>query len=365
MTTLRRPDSTLLSIVLVLCVFGIIILSSASSVASFQALGDPNGYLKKQIISMIIGLLLMVLIMQFSISWLRKLALPFLIISCILLFLPFIPGLGPELLGARRWITFGGVFFQPSELVKLGLIIFLAAWFSKQSMHDAEPKKVLFPLLGLLGGITLVLIKQPDLGTAIVILAIAVVMYFAAGAPVKHFVWIAGLFVAGLLLIIQLSPYRAARLTVFLNPDRDAQGAAYHINQSLLAIGSGGIFGRGLGHSMQKFNFLPEAEGDSIFAIAAEELGFLFSIGLIALYVGLLWRGMQLARRASDVYVKLVIAGIVSWFTIQAFINIGALTSLLPLTGEPLPFISNGGSSLIISLIAVGILLNYSRTLRQ
>jgi len=365
MTTLRRPDSTLLSIVLVLCVFGIIILSSASSVASFQALGDPNGYLKKQIISMIIGLLLMVLIMQFSISWLRKLALPLLIISCILLFLPFIPGLGPELLGARRWITFGGVFFQPSELVKLGLIIFLAAWFSKQPMHDAEPKKVLFPLLGLLGGITLVLIKQPDLGTAIVILAIAVVMYFAAGAPVKHFVWIAGLFVAGLLLIIQLSPYRAARLTVFLNPDRDAQGAAYHINQSLLAIGSGGIFGRGLGHSMQKFNFLPEAEGDSIFAIAAEELGFLFSIGLIALYVGLLWRGMQLARRASDVYVKLVIAGIVSWFTIQAFINIGALTSLLPLTGEPLPFISNGGSSLIISLIAVGILLNYSRTLRQ
>jgi cell division protein FtsW len=365
MTTLRRPDSTLLSIVLVLCVFGIIILSSASSVASFQALGDPNGYLKKQIISMLIGLLLMVLIMQFSISWLRKLALPFLIISCILLFLPFIPGLGPELLGARRWITFGGVFFQPSELVKLGLIIFLAAWFSKQPMHDAEPKKVLFPLLGLLGGITLVLIKQPDLGTAIVILAIAVVMYFAAGAPAKHFVWIAGLFVAGLLLIIQLSPYRAARLTVFLNPDRDAQGAAYHINQSLLAIGSGGIFGRGLGHSMQKFNYLPEAEGDSIFAIAAEELGFLFSVGLIALYVGLLWRGMQLARRASDVYVKLVIAGIVSWFTIQAFINIGALTSLLPLTGEPLPFISNGGSSLIISLIAVGILLNYSRTLRQ
>lgn len=365
MTTLRRPDSTLLSIVLVLCVFGIIILSSASSVASFQALGDPNGYLKKQIISLIIGLLLMVLIMQFNMAWLRKLALPFLVISCILLFLPFIPGLGPELLGARRWIAFGGFFFQPSELVKLGLIIFLGAWFSKESMHDAEPKKVLFPLLGLLGGITLVLINQPDLGTAIVILAVAVAMYFAAGAPVKHFAWIAALFVAGLFLIIQMSPYRAARLTVFLNPDRDAQGAAYHINQSLLAIGSGGIFGRGLGHSMQKFNYLPEAEGDSIFAIAAEELGFLFSVGLIALYVGLLWRGVQLARRASDVYVRLVITGVVSWFTIQAFINIGALTSLLPLTGEPLPFISNGGSSLIISLVAVGILLNYSRTLRQ
>jgi cell division protein FtsW len=365
MTTLRRPDSTLLSIVLVLCVFGIIILSSASSVASFQALGDPNGYLKKQIISLIIGLLLMVLIMQFNISWLRKLALPFLVISCVLLFLPFIPGLGPELLGARRWIAYGGIFFQPSELLKLGLIIFLAAWFSKQAVHDTEPKRILFPLLGLLGGVTLVLLKQPDLGTAIVILAISVAMYFAAGAPLKHFMWIAALFIGSLFLIIQTSPYRAARLTVFLNPDKDAQGAAYHINQSLLAIGSGGIFGRGLGHSIQKFNYLPEAAGDSIFAIAAEELGFIFSLGLITLYVGLLWRGMQLARRASDMYVRLVITGVVSWFTIQAFINIGALTSILPLTGEPLPFISNGGSSLIISLVAVGILLNYSRSLRQ
>lgn len=365
MTTLRRPDSTFLSIILVLCVLGIIILSSASSVASFQALGDPNGYLKKQIISLIIGLLLMVLIMQFNIAWLRKLAFPLLVFSCILLFLPFIPGLGTELLGARRWITFGGFFFQPSELLKLSMVIYLSAWFSKQSVHDAEPKQVLYPLLGLLAGITLVLTRQPDLGTAIVILALAVTLYFAAGAPVKHFVWIATLFLAGLFLIIQVAPYRAARLTVFLNPDEDAQGAAYHINQSLLAIGSGGLFGRGLGHSMQKFNYLPEAEGDSIFAIAAEELGFILSVGLIALYVGLLWRGIQLARRAGDAYVRLVITGIVCWFTIQAFINIGALTSLLPLTGEPLPFISNGGSSLIISLIAVGILLNYSRTLRQ
>ncbi|MDP2789920.1 MAG: putative lipid II flippase FtsW [bacterium] len=365
MISQRRPDSVFLGLVLVLCVFGIIILSSASSVASFQSLGDPNGFLKKQIISLVIGLLFMVLIMHFNISWLRKLALPLLIGSCVLMLAPFIPGLGSELLGARRWIAFSGFFFQPSELVKLTLVIFLAAWFSKQPVHAAEPKRILYPLLGLLGVITLVLIRQPDLGTAIVILALAVVMYFAAGAPAKHFVWIATLFLAGLFLLIQVAPYRAVRLTVFLNPDKDAQGAAYHINQSLLAIGSGGLFGRGLGHSMQKFNYLPEAEGDSIFAIAAEELGFFLSVGLIALYVGLWWRGIQLARRAGDAYVRLVIIGVVSWLTIQAFINIGALTSLLPLTGEPLPFISNGGSSLIISLVAVGILLNYSRTLRQ
>ncbi|MEK7518434.1 MAG: putative lipid II flippase FtsW [Patescibacteria group bacterium] len=365
MTTLRRPDSIFLSIILVLCVFGIIILSSASSVSAFNSLGDPNGYLKKQIFALLIGLLFMVLIMQFNISWLKKVALPIFVITCLLLFLPFIPGLGQELLGARRWVSFGGFFLQPSELVKLSVIIFLSVWFSKRSLHDAEPSRVLFPLLGLLGVITAILTFQKDLGTAIVILAISVVMYFVAGAPVKHFVWIAGLLVVGLFLLIQSSSYRAARLNVFLNPEEDAQGNAYQINQSLLAIGSGGIFGRGLGHSMQKFNYLPEAEGDSIFAIAAEELGFILSVGILALYVGVLWRGIQLARRAGDAYVRLVITGVVSWFTIQAFINIGALTSLLPLTGEPLPFISNGGTSLVVSLVGVGILLNYSRSLRQ
>ena len=164
MTTLRRPDSIFLSIILVLCVFGIIILSSASSVSAFNSLGDPNGYLKKQIFALLIGLLFMVLIMQFNISWLKKVALPIFVITCLLLFLPFIPGLGQELLGARRWVSFGGFFLQPSELVKLSVIIFLSVWFSKRSLHDAEPSRVLFPLLGLLGVITAILTFQKTSG---------------------------------------------------------------------------------------------------------------------------------------------------------------------------------------------------------
>ncbi len=364
MTALRRPDSVLLALFLTICTFGIIVLSSASSVESFQSLGDPNAMLKKQIIALLIGLLLMVLVMRLNLDKLRKWYLPLLVGSIFLSILPFIPHIGTQLLGAKRWILIGGFFFQPSELVKLALVLFLSTWLIQKQQQFEEPKKALIPLLALLGTICVILIMQPDLGTAIVILGIGMVLYFAAGAPFKHFLWIAMLFVAGLVLIIQIAPYRAARLTVFLNPGKDTQGTAYHINQSLLAIGSGGIFGRGLGHSIQKFNYLPESAGDSIFAIAAEELGFILSLCIIALYVGILWRGVTLARRASDPSTRLLMIGIVSWFTIQAFVNIGALTSLLPLTGEPLPFISNGGSSLVISLVGVGILLNASKTVR-
>ncbi len=364
MTTLRQPDSLFLALIVLLCVFGIIIFSSASSVVSFQSLGDPNALLKKQAIALVLGLLLMVVTMRLDLRLLEKFATPLFVFSVALMLLPFVPGLGPELLGAKRWVVLGGFFFQPSELVKLTIVVFLGRWLTGLRIDRAEPRETLFPLLGILGTVVLILVLQPDLGTAIVIMAVSIILYFVVGAPVKHFAWIAAITAIGLALLIQVAPYRAARLTVFLNPSDDTQGSAYHINQSLLAIGSGGLFGRGLGHSIQKFNYLPEAEGDSIFAIAAEELGFFLSAGLIALYVAVVWRGVHLARRASDSYVKLVITGIVCWFGMQAFINIGALTSVLPLTGEPLPFISNGGSSLVISLVAAGILLNYSRTIR-
>ncbi len=364
MTEYRRPDSLMFALVVLLCVFGIIIFSSASSVVSFQSLGDPNALLKKQAIALVLGLLLMVVTMRLDLRILERYATPIFVLSIGLMLLPFVPGLGPEYLGANRWVSFGGFFFQPSELVKLTTVVFFARWLPTLRFDRTLPKETFLPFLGILSVIVLILVLQPDLGTAIVILAVSITLYFAVGAPAKHFGWIAGVVAIGLILLIQVAPYRAARLTVFLNPADDTQGSAYHINQSLLAIGSGGLFGRGLGHSIQKFNYLPEAEGDSIFAIAAEELGFFFSVGLVALYVAILWRGVQLARLSTDMPVKLTIAGIVTWFGVQAFINIGALTSVLPLTGEPLPFVSNGGSSLVISLIAVGVLLNYSRTIR-
>jgi len=363
-TAFRRVDSVFLSLILALCVAGIIILSSASSVESFQALGDPNAYLLKQAIALLIGLGAMFILMGLDYRrWLRSSKL-LLVASLVLLFTPFIPGVGSELLGAKRWIAVGGFFFQPAEVVKLTFILYLAAWLPKIRLDRESGKQSLLPFAGVLGFIVIALLLQPDLGTAIVIVGTSVVMYFVAGAPAKVFAWIGIALVAGVLLLIQIAPYRAARLTVFLNPEGDTQGSGYHINQSLLAIGTGGLFGRGYGHSLQKFNFLPEAAGDSIFAIAAEELGFILTVGLIGLYVAVFWRGVQLSRRAAEPAGKLLILGITVWFTLQAFVNMGALTSLLPLTGEPLPFISNGGTSLVFSLAAVGILLNVSKSLR-
>ena len=364
-TAFRRADSVYLSLTFALCIVGITLLASASSVESYETLGDPNRMLVKQTLALLMGLGAMFVLMGLDYHRLQKWSKILLIISLGLLLLPLVPGIGTELLGAKRWISIGGFFFQPSEVVKLALIIYLATWLPKIRLDREEAKKSFFPFIALLGFITLALIVQPDLGTAIVIVGTAIVQYFAAGAPSKLFAWIGIGVVLGVFLLIQISPYRAARLTVFLNPEADTQGSGYHINQSLLAIGTGGLFGRGYGQSLQKFNYLPEAAGDSIFAVIAEELGFFLTVGLIGLYVALFWRGVQLARRASDPTGRLITVGITIWFTIQAFVNIGALTSLLPLTGEPLPFVSNGGTSLIFSLAAVGVLLNISKSARQ
>ena len=202
---------------------------------------------------------------------------------------------------------------------------------------------------------------QPDMGTMIIISVTALAVYFVAGAPFKHLLWLilgaSGLF----LILIKIAPYRAARLTVFLNPAIDPQGIGYHINQALLAIGSGGIFGLGLGHSRQKYLYLPEVTGDSIFAVIAEELGLVFALVLIALFLVLMYRGLKIAKAAPDMLGKLVASGIIAWISLQAFINIAAMVTLIPLTGIPLPFISYGSSALASSIIAIGVLTNISK----
>ena len=219
----------------------------------------------------------------------------------------------------------------------------------------------LLPFLFLLGVISALILLQPDMGTLTVIAVIAIVVYFIAGAPWKHlaFIGIGGLGVFALL--IKLAPYRAARLTTFLNPELDPQGIGYHINQALLALGTGGIFGLGLGHSRQKFNFLPEPYGDSIFAVIGEELGFLLSVGLIVLFVLIMWRGYNIAKRAPDTFSKLVATGIVTWIAFQALVNIAAMVALIPMTGIPLPLISYGSTSLLTILASLGILVNISK----
>ncbi len=356
----QRVDYPLLIAISVIVVFGFVMLSSASSVVSFQQYGDANTLIKKQLISGLIGAAACLVLIRIDYHYWKRLSFSLLIASIALLILVFIPGIGQTYLGARRWIDIG-IQFQPTEIIKLTFLIYLASWFEQRGAGDRNQIYGIWPLIIILGFIGLLIIAQPDLGTLTVITLIAVVTYFIAGAPLKHFAWLVMSGIALMLLIIKIAPYRAARFTVFLNPQLDPQGIGYHINQSLLAIGSGGIFGLGLGHSRQKFNYLPEAHGDSIFAVLAEELGFITVGLLIAAFLFFMIRGFKIARNSPDKFGRMLATGITAWFTFQAFINIGALSGILPLTGIPLPFISYGGSSLIISLAAAGILLNISR----
>lgn len=362
--TARQLDTTLLLIVVAILAFGLIALSSASTVVAYQAYGDSTYFLKRQLLSVLIGLLVFSVTVRVDYRQWRIVAFPLLVLSIGLLVAVFVPGLGRELLGARRWIQLGPLFFQPAELVKLMFLIYLAVWLSERGHRIRDRAYGLWPFLAILSTITLLIISQPDIGTMAIIVLIALSSYFVAGAPVRDLVMIGGFAVAAFTLLIKTAPYRTARFLVFLNPQLDPQGIGYHINQALLAIGSGGLFGLGLGHSRQKFDYLPEAASDSIFAIVAEELGFIVVIGLLALFAAFVVRGYRVARQAPDEFGRILATGITTWFGFQAFINIGALTGILPLTGIPLPFVSYGGTALITSCAAIGVLVNISRYAR-
>jgi cell division protein FtsW len=263
--------------------------------------------------------------------------------------------------GASRWIDLGPISFQPSEVVKISVIIYLASWLKGKGSRIEDFKQGLIPFLIILGGIALLIISQPDIGTLGVIVMISLIMFYVAGAPIKYIIGILLGGMAFLGLLIKLEPYRMSRLTAFLNPSIDPQGISYQINQALLAVGSGGFLGLGLGHSRQKFNYLPEPAGDSIFAVISEELGMIGAFGVILLFIILALKGYRVARFAPDKFGKLVAVGIVSWIVFQALVNIMSILKLMPLTGITLPFISYGSTSLVFTLIGVGILLNISK----
>lgn len=358
----NQVDYTLIAIVFVIIIFGLIMLSSASSVIAYQNYHDSNYLWKHQLFNgVFLGLVAMFITSKINyINW-QKLAIPMLGVTIFALFLVLVSSAGISSGGATRWIDFGFFSFQPSELAKLTFIIYLATWFSKKGKIMNDFAYGLVPFLVLLGVITLLIMMQPDLGTMTVIALVSVSVFFIAGGSIKNLllIIIGGATLFGIL--IKIAPYRAARLSVFLNPELDPLGIGYHINQALLAIGSGGILGLGLGRSRQKYNYLPEATTDSIFAIVAEELGLIISIVLIGLFIVLMIRGFKIAKQAPDQFGKLLAAGITCWFTIQVVINIGAMVSLLPLTGIPLPFVSYGSSAIVIAMAAVGILINISK----
>jgi len=358
----HKPDYPLLATIVVLVIFGLVMLASASWVLGFEKFNDSNYYVKHQLLyGVLIGGLALLVTLKIDYHRWKKLAFAFMSITIILLLAVLIPGLGFGYGGANRWVSLGPLVLQPTELLKLVFILYLATLFSKNIEGIKETAYGLMPFLIILGSLVFLIMLQPDMGTMITIAITALVIFFVAGAPLKHLAWIV-LGASGLMLaLIKIAPYRAARLTVFLNPALDPQGIGYHINQALMAIGSGGIFGLGFNHSRQKYLYLPEVTGDSIFAVITEELGLIFSLLLIVLFLIILYRGIKIAKNAPDIYGRLIATGITAWIVIQAFINIGAMVTLLPLTGIPLPFVSYGSSALVTTLAGIGVLLNISK----
>ncbi len=361
----HQPDWVLFGMVIALVVVGCILLSSASVVVASDRFSDSYYYVKQQLVRGIVPGLAGALIFSFIDYriW-RKFAKVFLITALILLIAVLIPGIGTATKGAQRWIGLGFFSFQPSEIVKLFLLMYLAAWMTKHEQAIQEKWKTFLPFLFLIIPIGVLMVLQPDIGTFGLMALVALAMYSIARAPWRQIVAFVGLGVAFVAIVAKVEPYRLARLLVFMNPNIDPQGIGYQLNQSLLAVGSGGLWGMGLGRSRQKYQFLPEVMGDSIFAVIAEELGFFLTIGLISLFAVLVYRGMIVASRAPDAFGKFLAAGLTLWVGFQASINICAMLGIFPLTGVPLPFISYGSTAMVSTLVAMGILINISRQTR-
>lgn len=349
----KSVDRLLLFLTVIITLFGLLMVYDASIVEANRIFSDKYHFLTQQSLWAVIGFIAMGVLARLPLAWLSKLALPGLIFSLILLVAVLIPGLGQSALGARRWLNIFGFTLQPTELVKLTLSLYLAAWMAK--------KRHLLPFLALISLILGLIMLQPDLGTAIVVIFMALLTYFISGANLLH---LFSLIILGLIAgggLIWGSVYRRARLLTFLDPGRDPLGSSYHIQQALIAVGSGGLWGLGLGQSRQKYEFLPQVSTDSIFAIIAEEVGFFGASVLILALFYLIFRALRISSLAPDDFSRLLAAAIAGWLGIQTVINLSAMLALLPLTGVPLPFISYGGSSLVVNLSAIGILLNISR----
>lgn len=352
---MKKIDVGLLVAVVILTLFGLLIIYDASSYIAFKDFGDTAHYIKDQAVWVILGFTGLGFFTIFDYKKLYNLALPILIATIGMLILVFIPGIGVKLLGAHRWINLHFFLLQPAEFIKLALAIYLAAWFSNKE------KERLQAFLLLIGLVLLLIMLEPDMGTGIVVLSEAIVLYFFSGANLVYFFsMFPALMIVGFLLI-KISPYRAARLTTFLNSNDSVQTSSYHVRQILIALGTGGLTGVGIGNSLQKYAYLPENTTDSIFAIIAEELGFIGSTAVVIFLGFVVYRCFVVSMRARDTFGKLLGGGIATFLAVQMIINLASQTTLLPLTGIPLPFISYGGSALIVDLCAIGIMLSISR----
>jgi len=351
----REPDFQLIGGVLLMAIVGLIMVYNSSVAIAVRDFGNQYYYLKEQLKWLILGLTSMIIVSFVPYHAWKKYTILIVVANILSLLAVFLPFIGIKALGASRWVRFGPLVFQPAEMAKFTSILYLGKLLT--SSANSKLSKFIFYLI-LVSGLVVI---EPDLGTTIVLSSVMLAIYITSNTPIWHTLVLVPLMILSGIFFALSSPYRMQRVMTFLHPDKDPLGSSYQIRQALIAIGSGGLFGVGFGQSRQKYAYLPESNTDSIFAIFAEEMGLVGNMLLIFLFVFIIFRGLRIAGRVKDDYGRIIAVGITAWIGIQAVLNLTALTGMMPLTGIPLPFISYGGSSLVLILTAVGVLLNISR----
>jgi len=355
----RLPTGPSLAVLVgILCVIGLVMVGSASPVISLGLYGSPWAILIRQVMWMGVGLGALLIFSRVDYRRWRSIRGPLVVVTIGLLVVVLVPHLGVTAGGSSRWIGFGQLRLQPSELMKLAMAVFAADLLARRADRTADPKMVIVPVLAVLGISSILILKQPDMGTALVLCCIAFGILFMGGVPMGPIVKVLLGFGALAVVVGLADPYRRDRILSFLNPGANKSGSGYQVWQSLIGLGSGHLFGLGLGGGRQKWGLLPNAHTDFIFSVVGEELGLIGAVLVLALFFAVAWFGFRAATRAPDRFGSLLAVGVTIWITSQAVINIGAVVGVLPVTGIPLPFISFGGSSLVVTMAAVGILLN-------
>ena len=358
---MKKYNKLLLLAIILISLFGLLMIYSSSNIWAEYKYNDPYKYLKSQAIFLIIGYILMIIISKFPYQNYKKLANIIFLTCTIMLILVLIPGIGTVRNGSRSWFGIGSLGLQPSEFAKLGLIIFTSKYLANNTKELKNIKKGVLPILGVLLLIFGLIMLEPDFGTGVVIVMTIIVLLFISGVKINFFIKIGILGLLGVIILILIAPYRLERIISFINPWTDPLGSGFQIIQSLYAIGPGGLLGLGFGNSIQKHFYLPEPQTDFIFAIISEEFGFLGVLIISTLFITIIYSGLKISMRCQDNFGKFLAFGITFGLAFQTILNLMVVVGLLPVTGVTLPFLSYGGSSLLISLINMGILLNIDK----
>jgi cell division protein FtsW len=355
------PDMWLFGVAVVLLSAGVVMVYSASAIVAADRFQDPYFFLKKQLFWALLGSAAMLAAFRVDYRRLERFVLPALIVAGVLLLLVLVPPFGQAINGTRRWIRFGLVSFQPAELAKLALVIYLAAFVARRQDQLGDVRRGLLPPLLVAGGFATLVFVQPDLGNCLTLIALTFGLLYLAGSPARYLACAVAPAVPLLAVAIYVAPYRLRRITAFWDPWSDPRGSGFQIIQSWLAFGNGGLLGQGVGGSRQKLFYLPESHTDFIFAVVGEELGFVGAAVFVGLFAVLIWRGLRIGLRTTEPFGAYLALGITLLIATQVLVNLGVVTGLLPTKGLPLPFVSFGGSALLMTMVSTGVLLNISQ----